>query len=167
MKLTGARNGAGTAADAKALSIVGGMVAGADSIDNLDVLRHGGLSRLFGGVRAPSTLGSFLRAFTWGHVRQLEAEVRSFTCNLAAHTGLVPRTDEVVFVDIDSKVKQVYGRPSRGASFGYTKQRGLHFQIVTVKIATCAPVIVATRLRKGSVGSGKGRRACCARRWPR
>ncbi|MEU5539258.1 IS1380 family transposase, partial [Streptomyces sp. NPDC020362] len=149
-------NGAGTAADVKALSIVGGMAAGADSIDDLDVLRHGGLSRLPGGVRAPSTPGSFLRAFTWGHVRQPESATRAFTCNLAAHTGLVPRTDEVVCVGIDSKVKQVYGRAEQGASFGCTKQRGPHFRIVTLKTATCAPVIVATRLRKGSAGSGKG-----------
>lgn len=69
--LAGARNGAGTSADAKAMSIVGGVVAGAGSIDDLDIVRHGGLPRLFGGVRAPSTLGSFLRAFTWGRVRQL------------------------------------------------------------------------------------------------
>ncbi|MER5915601.1 transposase [Streptomyces sp. NPDC001982] len=156
VKLTGAKNGAGTAAEAKVMSIVGGMAAGADSIDDLDMLRHGGLARLFGGVRAPSTLGTFLRAFTWGHVRQLESAARAFTCNLAAHTGLVPTGDEVVFVDIDSKVKQVYGPAKQGASFGCTKQRGLHFQIVTVKTGTCAPVIVATRLRKGSANSGKG-----------
>ncbi|MET7520745.1 IS1380 family transposase [Streptomyces sp. NPDC005480] len=156
VKLTGARYGAGTAAAAKAMSIVGGMIAGADSIDDLDILRHGGLPKLFGGVRAPSTLGTFLRAFTWGHVRQLESVARAFTCNLAAHTGLIPTGDEVVFVDIDSKVKRVYGPAKQGASFGYTKVRGLHFQIVTVKTATCAPVIVATRLRKGSAGSGKG-----------
>ncbi|MCY0917916.1 IS1380 family transposase, partial [Streptomyces sp. H27-G5] len=156
VRLTGAKNGAGTAADAKAMSVVAGMVAGADSIDDLDVLRHGGLARLFGGIRAPSTLGTFLRAFTWGHVRQLQSATRVFTCNLAAHTGLVPKGDEVVFVDIDSKVKQVYGPAKQGASFGYTKVRGLHFQIVTVKTGTCAPIIVATRLRKGSAGSGKG-----------
>ncbi|WP_073945630.1 IS1380 family transposase [Streptomyces kebangsaanensis] len=156
VKLTGAANGAGTAPDAKAMSIVGGMAAGADSIDDLDVLRHGGLRKLFAGVRAPSTLGTFLRAFTWGHVRQLQSATSAFTCNLAAHTGLVPTTDEVVFVDIDSKVKQVYGPAKQGASFGYTKVRGLHFQIVTVKTSTCAPVIVATRLRRGSAGSGKG-----------
>lgn len=156
VKLTGAKNGAGTAAEAKTMSIVGGMAAGTDSIDDLDVLRHGGLARLFGGVRAPSTLGTFLRAFTWGHVRQLDSAVRAFTCNVAAHTGLVPTGDEVVFVDIGSKVKQVYGPAKQGASFGYTKQRGLHFQIVTVKTSTCAPVIVATRLRKGSANSGKG-----------
>ncbi|MEU3095502.1 IS1380 family transposase [Streptomyces sp. NPDC006967] len=154
--LTGAKNGAGTAADAKTMSIVAGMTSGADSIEDLDVLRQGGLPKLFGGVRAPSTLGTFLRAFTWGHVRQLESAIRSFTCNLATHTGFVPAGDEVVFVDIDSKVKQVYGPAKQGASFGYTKVRGLHFQIVTVKTVTCAPVIVATRLRKGSANSGKG-----------
>ncbi|MCY0924601.1 MULTISPECIES: hypothetical protein [unclassified Streptomyces] len=109
VKLNGAKNGAGAAADAKVTSIVGGMVAGGDSIDGLDVLRHDGLPKLFGGVRAPSTLGTFLRAFTWGHVRQLESATSTFTCNLAAHTGLVPKDDEVVFVDLDSKVKQVYG----------------------------------------------------------
>jgi hypothetical protein len=156
VKLTGAQNGAGTAPEAKVMSIVGGMAAGADSIDDLDVLRHGGLARLFGGVRAPSTLGTFLRAFAWGRVRQLESAARAFTCNLATHTGLIPQADEVVFVGIDSKVKQVYGPAKQGASFGYTKRRGLHFQIVTVKTSTCAPVIVATRLRKGSANSGKG-----------
>ncbi|WP_030187973.1 IS1380 family transposase, partial [Streptomyces sp. NRRL S-813] len=156
VKLDGVKNGAGTAADAKVMSVLGGMVAGADSIDDLDVLRHGGLPKLFGGVRAPSTLGTFLRAFSWGHIRQLESAMRAFTCNLAAHTGLVPTDDEVVFVDIDSKVKQVYGPAKQAASFSYTKVRGLHFQIVTVKTTTCAPVIVATRLRKGSAGSGKG-----------
>ncbi|MFD4767562.1 hypothetical protein [Streptomyces niveus] len=155
VRLTGAKNGAGTAADAKAMSVVGGMTAGADSIENLDVLRHGGLPKLFGGVRAPSTLGTFLRAFIWGHVRQLESVARAFTCHLAAHTGLVPQGYEVMFVDTDSKVKWVNGPAKQGASFGYTKVRGLHFQIVTVKTSTCAPVIVAARLRKGLAGSGK------------
>nr|WP_329537256.1 transposase [Streptomyces sp. NBC_01450] len=89
-------------------------------------------------------------------MRQLESAMRAFTCRLAAHTGLVPTGDEVVFVDIDSKVKPVYGPAKQGTSFGYTKQRGLHFQIVTVKTSTYAPVIVATRLRKGSAKSGKG-----------
>jgi hypothetical protein len=53
-------------------SVVAGMVAGADSIDDLDVLRHGGMGKVFGGVRAPSTIGSFLRCLRWGNVRQLE-----------------------------------------------------------------------------------------------
>jgi hypothetical protein len=58
---------------AKITSMVAGMVAGADSIDDLDVIRHGALPGIFGGIRAPSTLGTFLRGFTWGNVRQLDA----------------------------------------------------------------------------------------------
>lgn len=72
VRLAGAANGAGTAPDAKVMSLVAGMLAGADSIDDVDVLRHGAMPRAFDGTRAPYTLGAFLRAFTWGHVRQLE-----------------------------------------------------------------------------------------------
>ena len=57
---------------AKVASVVGAMLAGADSIDDMDLLRHGGMGRIFGGVRAPSTLGTFLRSFTHGHVQQLD-----------------------------------------------------------------------------------------------
>ena len=63
----------GVNADLKVPGIVAGMIGGADSIDDLDLLRHGGMGRLFGGVRAPSTVGTFLRTFTFGHVRQLDA----------------------------------------------------------------------------------------------
>src|SRR5512144_3323338 len=64
---------AGANAGLKAASLVGGMVAGADSIGGMDLLRHGGMGRLFAGVRAPSTLGSFLRGLRFGQVRQLDA----------------------------------------------------------------------------------------------
>lgn len=67
VKLTGAKNGAGAAADAKVTSIAGGMAAGADSIDDMAMLRYGAMPAVFGGIRAPSTLGTFLRAFTHGH----------------------------------------------------------------------------------------------------
>jgi hypothetical protein len=140
----------------KLTSIVAGMLAGADSIDDLDVLRHGGMDRLFDDVRAPSTLGTFLRAFTHGHVRQLQAVGRRLTAALAAATPLLPGADELAFIDVDSKVKQVHGYAKQGASFGYTKVRGLHFQAAAVSTPLAAPVIVATRLRKGSAGSGKG-----------
>ena len=70
--------GAGVAAGAKVSSLVAGMVAGADSIADMDLLRHGGMPRLFAGVRAPSTLGTFLRAFRFGHVRQLDAVAARF-----------------------------------------------------------------------------------------
>ena len=68
----------------KIATVVAGMVAGADSIDDLDVLRHGGMDRLFGQVYAPSTVGAFLREFTFGHVRQLDAVARSLLVSLAA-----------------------------------------------------------------------------------
>ncbi|MFF4764435.1 IS1380 family transposase [Streptomyces sp. NPDC001292] len=154
--LADAGNGAGAAPDAKTMSLVAAMLSGADSIDDTDVLRHGALARAFTGMRAPSTLGSFLRAFTWGHVRQLESAARAFTRNLAGHCNLLPGADQVVYLDIDSKVKQVYGAGKQGAEHGYTKVRGLHFQIVTASTPLAAPVIVASRLRKGSAGSAKG-----------
>src|SRR5215211_1810135 len=140
----------------KVTSIVGGMLAGADSIDDLGVLRHGGMDRLFHDMRAPSTLGTFLRGFTHGHVRQLHAVARRFTAALTAAAPLLPGADRLAFVDVDSKVKQVHGYAKQGAAFGYTKVRGLHFQAVAVSTPLAAPVIMATRLRKGSAGSGKG-----------
>src|SRR5690625_2666534 len=62
----------------KVPALIGGMAAGADSIDDMDLLRHGGMDRLFAGVRAPSTLGTFLRSFTFGHVRQLDGIASRF-----------------------------------------------------------------------------------------
>ncbi|WP_202918576.1 transposase, partial [Streptomyces cavernae] len=110
VKLTGAKNSAGAAADAKVTSIVAGMVAGADSIDDLDILRHGAMPALFGGIRAPSTLGTFLRVFTHGHALQLHAAHRKFLAALTAHTPLLPGAGQVAFIDVDSTHKRVYGR---------------------------------------------------------
>jgi hypothetical protein len=70
---------------AKVASVLAEMMCGADSIDDLDALRHGGMDKLFDGVRAPSTLGSFLRAFTWGNVRQLDKMARLLLTALATH----------------------------------------------------------------------------------
>ena len=94
----------GVNARRKVLALVGGMVAGADSIDDMDLLRHGGMGRLFAGVRAPSTLGTFLRAFTFGHVRQLDAVAARLLTRLAAATPLLPGADELAFLDIDDTV---------------------------------------------------------------
>ena len=66
------------------------MIAGADSIEDMAVLRHGGMDRLFTGVRAPSTLGTFLRTFTFGHVRQLDAVASRLLINLAAQAPVLP-----------------------------------------------------------------------------
>jgi hypothetical protein len=139
----------------KAMTIVAGMCAGADSIDDLDMLRTGGMDKAFDTIYAPSTLGSFLRSFTHGHVRQLQAATGRFTAALVGELGLLADSD-VVHLDIDSKVKQVYGPAKQGASFGYTKVRGLHFLVVTASTPHSRPVIVATRLRAGRAGSGRG-----------
>src|SRR3954452_11548108 len=78
--------------------LVAGMVAGADSIDDMDLLRHGGMDRLFAGIRAPSTLGTFLRTFTFGHVRQLDSVAAAFLTALAAAAPLLPGADEVALL---------------------------------------------------------------------
>jgi hypothetical protein len=139
----------------KAMTIVAGMCAGADSIDDLDMLRTGRMDKAFGAIYAPSTIGSFLRTFTHGHVRQLHAATSRFTAGLIGSVGLLAESD-VVFLGVDSKVKQVYGPAKQGAGFGYTKVRGLHFLVVTASTPGSRPVIVAVRLREGKAGSGRG-----------
>ena len=79
----------GANAGLKLSSLVAGMAAGADSIDDMALLRHGGVGRVFTGAYAPSTLGSFLRSFTFGHVRQVDAVAARFLTNLAEHTALL------------------------------------------------------------------------------
>jgi len=111
----------GVNAQVKVPCLVAGMVAGADSIDDLDVLRHGALPQLFGGVRAPSTLGSFLRSFTWGHVLQLGKVSRVLLAELARRAPLLPGAEVLAFIDIDSMQKRIYGHRKQGAAFGHTK----------------------------------------------
>ena len=86
------------------------MTAGADSIDDMGLLRHGAMGVLFGGIRAPSTLGSFLRAFTWGNTLQLQKVHRQFLAELARRAPLLPGADVLAFLDIDSQQTRVYGR---------------------------------------------------------
>jgi hypothetical protein len=148
----------------KVACLVAGMAAGADSIDDLDLLRHGAMTALFGGIRAPSTLGSHLRAYTWGHVAQLEKVHREFLAELARQVPLLlPGGDTLAFVDIDSSQKQVYGYKKQAARFGHAKiagkslaVRGLNALAATVSTPLAAPVIAATRLRGGNAASGRG-----------
>jgi hypothetical protein len=152
----------GANAGLKVVSLVAGMVAGADSIDDMGLLRHGGMRRLFRGVYAPSTLGSFLRSFTFGHVRQLDAVASRFLTGLAVQaplTGLVGAGGQAsgrVLVDIDDTIVQVHGYAKQGSGYGYSGVRGLNALLATVSTAGAAPVIVAQRLRKGSCGSSRG-----------
>src|SRR5215469_15185642 len=153
----------GVNADLKVGCLVAGMAAGADSIDDLDVLRHGAMGVLFGAVRAPSTLGTFLRSFTWGNARQLEAVHRRFLTELARAVPLLPGKDVVAFVDIDSRQKRVFGYRKHGAAFGYTKisgksllVRGLNVLAATISTPLAAPVTAAVRLRGGNAASARG-----------
>jgi hypothetical protein len=147
----------------KLTSIIAGMAAGADSIDDLDVIRCGGMRKLFGGVYANATLGIFLREFTHGHTRQLSAVLRRHLVALAEHTPVLAGISDRAFIDIDSLLRPVYGHAKQGASFGHTKiagknilRRGLSPLAVTICTETAAPVVAGVRLRAGRAGSGKG-----------
>jgi Transposase DDE domain group 1 len=148
--------GAGVAAGAKVSALVAGMVAGADSITDMDLLRHGGMARLFGGVRAPSTLGTFLRAFRFGHVRQLDAVAARFVAGLARHAPIISATEPITYLDIDDTVRSTFGYSKQGAGYGYSGVKGLNALLAIVSTPSSAPVIVATRLRKGSANSARG-----------
>jgi hypothetical protein len=153
----------GVNAHLKVPCLVAGMAAGADSIDDMGLLRHGAMGALFGGVRAPSTLGSFLRAFTWGNVLQLGKVNRLLLAELARRAPLLPGKEVLAFVDIDSQQKRVYGRKKQGAAFGHTKVqgksllvRGLNALAATISTPLGAPVIAAARLRGGNAASSRG-----------
>lgn len=146
-------------AAAKTASVVGGMLAGADSIDDLDLLRHGGMARLFAGVRAPSTLGTFLRTFTHGHVQQIDKIGAGLLAGLARRVpDLLAGSgrEGIAFVDVDDTVREVHGYAKQGAAFGYTGQRGLNLQLATISTPTAAPLIARARLRKGNTASATG-----------
>jgi hypothetical protein len=114
----------GARGDRKVAALVAGMLAGADSIDDMDVLRHGGLGRLFKGVREPSTLGTFLHSFTFGHVRQLDAVAADVLAGLARTAPLVPAQPGVVFVDVDDTMREVHGYAKQGVAYGYNCVKG-------------------------------------------
>ncbi|WP_153416156.1 IS1380 family transposase [Nocardia macrotermitis] len=149
-------NSAGAYPVVKMLTLVFGMVAGADSIVDMDRLRHGAMGRAFAGVRAPSTLGSFLRAFTHGHVQQLAAVCRNMVPALASHAPLLPGADAAAYVDIDDTIRRTYGYAKQGAGIGYSKVKGVNALIGCVSTPLARPVIVAARLRKGAVNSARG-----------
>jgi hypothetical protein len=153
----------GVNAPVKIACLVAGMAAGADSVDDMDLLRHGAMPMLFGDIRAPSTLGSFLRSFTWGNVLQLQKVHRQVLTELARRTPLLPGKDVLAFIDIDSQQKRVYGHAKQGAAFGHTKiqgksllVRGLNVLAATICTPLAAPVIASTRLRGGNASSARG-----------
>ena len=143
----------GASSGTKALTVVGSMLAGGDSIDDVAVLRAGASSSLFDVTRAPSTIGTWLRAHKWSNVRQLDAISRELLARLwAANAGPVDLSAPLT-IDVDSTIVQVHGRHKQGAAFGYTKVRGYHPQL-----ATCAQTgqVLMSRLRGGSAGAARG-----------
>ena len=116
----------GAHAGAKVTGLVAGMVAGADSIQDMDLLRHGGMDRLFTGISAPSTLGSFLRSFAFGHVRQLDAVAARLVANLAGQTPLLPDAGQIAYLDVDDTIRATYGYAKQGAGYGYSGVKGLN-----------------------------------------
>ena len=147
----------------KLATLIAGMCAGADSIDDVDVVRSGGMKTLFGGVYAPSTIGTLLREFSFGHARQLESVLGAHLGALCGRVDLLPGADVRAFIDIDSLLRPVYGHTKQGASYGHTKiagkqvlRKGLSPLATTISTDTAAPVIAGMRLRAGRTGSGKG-----------
>jgi hypothetical protein len=149
----------------KLASIIAGMAAGADSIDDLDVIRAGGMKQLFGGVYAATTLGIFLREFTHGHSRQLSAVLRRHLVALAGKTQVLAGIGERAFVDIDALLRPVYGHAKQGASFGYTKIAGktiLRRGLSPLAVTICTPDRGAgagrgtAAGRTGRLGQGRG-----------
>ncbi len=136
----------------KVMSLVSAMALGADCIDDCDVLRSGQTRAVLGhGVSAPSTLGTFLRAFTFGHVRQLD-RVLADSLRRAWAAGAGPDDDRLV-VDVDSFVGEVYGYEKQGAGYGYTHKRGYH-PIVATRSGTGE--VLHIRARKGSANTSRG-----------
>jgi hypothetical protein len=121
------------------------------------------MKTLFGAVYAPSTIGTLLREFTFGHARQLESVLREHLVALCERVDLLPGADQRVFIDIDSLLRPVYGHAKQGASYGHTKiagkqvlRKGLSPLATTISTPDCAPLVAGMRLRAGKTGSGKG-----------
>jgi hypothetical protein len=153
----------GANAAAKLATLIAGMCAGADCIDDVEVLRSGGMTTVFDGVYAPSTIGTLLREFTFGHARQLESVLTGHLAALCERVEVLPGANSQVFIDIDSLLRPVYGHAKQGASYGHTKiagkqilRKGLSPLVATIHTPGSAPVIAGMRLRAGKTGSGKG-----------
>ena len=136
------------------------MCAGADCIDDIDVIRSGGMKTLFEGVYAPSTVGTLLREFTFGHARQLESVLREHLVALCGRVDLLPGADQQVFIDIDSLLRPVYGHAKQGASYGHTKiagkqilRKGLSPLATTISTPGAAPGLFGSSGANGTTGA--------------
>ena len=142
----------GFAPGRKVLTLVHAMVAGGSHIDHTEILRAGATARVLGHrVMAPSTVGSFLRAFSFGHVRQLDAVIAG-TIRQAWTMGAGPGGSRLV-IDVDSTICEVHGHKKHGAAYGYTRVLGYHPLLAT---RADTGEILHARMRKGSANTGRG-----------
>ena len=137
----------------KMLTLVASALAGGDCIDDADVLRTGGTAGAIGCiVKAPSTLGIFLRSFSWGHVRQLDRVSRELQARAWA-AGAGPG-DGPLTIDLDSTICETYGLGKEGARHhGYTGQRGYH---PLLAVAAGTGDVLMSRLREGRANTVRG-----------
>ena len=147
-----ARRGRANTGD-KMMTLVASALAGGDCIDDADALRTGGTACTLGGtVKAPSTLGTFLRSFSWGHVRQLDRVSRELLARAWA-AGAGPG-DAPFTIDLDSTICETYGVAKEGARHhGYTGKRGYH---PLVAIAAGTGDVLMSRLREGRANTARG-----------
>jgi hypothetical protein len=164
VRITESRIKSGAANPApKLATLIAGICVGADSINDADIVRSGGMKTLFGSVYAPSTIGTLLREFTFGHARQLESVLRGHLAALGERVDVLAGCDVRAFVDIDSLLRPVYGHAKQAASYGHSKvagkqvlRKGLSPLVTTVSTDLSAPLITGMRLRAGKAGSGRG-----------
>ena len=137
----------------KMMTLVASALAGGDCIDDADVLRAGGTARVLGfTAKAPSTLGTFLRSFRWGHVRQLDRVSRELLARAWA-AGAGPG-DGPLTIDLDSTICETYGLAKEGARHhGYTGARGYH---PLLAVAAGAGDVLMARLREGRANTARG-----------
>ena len=136
----------------KVLTLVHAMAAGGSHIDHADMLRSGATGSVLGHrVMAPSTLGTFLRAFTFGHVRQLD-RVLGEALRRAWALGAGPGSEQLV-IDLDSTICEVCGKAKHGAGYGYTKVLGYH-PLIAVRAWTGE--VLHVRMRKGAANTQRG-----------
>jgi hypothetical protein len=147
---------AGAHAPGKVAALVAGMVAGADSFEDLAVLRHGAMDRLLPVAPAPTTLGTHLRAYAFGHVRQVDAVASRLLANLASMTSVLAGVEQVAWIDVDDTIKAMHGYAQQGVAYGYSGVKGLNAQLAVLSTPLAAPVIAGVRLRKGNVACAHG-----------
>ena len=141
----------------KMMTLVASALAGGDCIDDADVLRTGGMACALGGtVKAPSTLGAFLRSFRWGQVRQLDRVSRELLAR-AWQAGAGPG-DGPLTIDLDSTICETYGLAKEG---GYTGKRGYH---PLLAVAADTGDVLMARLREGRANTARGAATSCVKR---